>query len=52
MLDTIMPEFPYDDVTAAVARYREVLGSKVNCAQHDVGVMDRDRVRLLLVQER
>ena len=49
MLQKIMPEFPCDDVEAAVAHYRDVLGFKVNYAQHDIGVMDRDRVRLLLI---
>jgi len=49
MLQKIMPEFPCDNVDAAVAYYRDVLGFKVNYAQHDIGVMDRDRVRLLLI---
>jgi uncharacterized glyoxalase superfamily protein PhnB len=50
MLQKIMPELPCDDVAAAVAYYRDVLGFKVNYAQHDIGVMDRDRVRLLLIK--
>lgn len=46
---TIMPELPLDNVPAGVAYYREVLGFSVNYAQHDIGVMDRDDVRLLLI---
>ena len=49
MMRTIMPELPLDDVPAGVAYYRDVLGFSVNYQQHDLGVMDRDEVRLLLV---
>jgi predicted enzyme related to lactoylglutathione lyase len=49
MLETIMPELPLDDVAAGIAHYRDVLGFRVNYAQHDRGVMDRDRVRVLLI---
>src|SRR5687767_13459752 len=49
MLRAIMPELPLSDVPAGVAYYRDVLGFSVNYAQHDIGVMDRDRTRLLLV---
>ena len=49
MLRKIMPELPCDDVAGAVAHYRDVLGFKVNYAQNDIGVMDRDRVRILLI---
>jgi catechol 2,3-dioxygenase-like lactoylglutathione lyase family enzyme len=45
----IMPELPLTDVPAGVAYYRDVLGFTVNYAQHDIGVMDRDQTRLLLV---
>jgi uncharacterized glyoxalase superfamily protein PhnB len=48
-LHTIMPELPLDDVPAGVAYYRDVLGFEVNYQQHDIGVMDRDAVRLLLI---
>ena len=48
-LRTIMPELPLDDVPAGVAYYRDVLGFTVNYAQDDIGVMDRDRTRLLLI---
>jgi len=44
-----MPELPVDDVGAAVAHYRDVLGFTVNYAQHDIGVMDRDDARVLLI---
>jgi uncharacterized glyoxalase superfamily protein PhnB len=49
MMQTIMPELPFDDVSAGVAYYRDVLGFTVNYAQHNIGVMDRDRVRVLLI---
>ena len=49
MLQKIMPEFPCDDVDRAVTHYRDVLGFRVNYAQDDIGVMDRDQVRLLLI---
>lgn len=48
-LRTIMPELPLDDVPGGVAYYRDVLGFEVNYQQHDLGVMDRDAVRLLLI---
>jgi predicted enzyme related to lactoylglutathione lyase len=49
MMSRIMPELPCDDVPAAVKHYRDVLGFTVNYEQDDLGVMDRDEVRLLLV---
>jgi predicted enzyme related to lactoylglutathione lyase len=49
MLQKIMPELPLDDVPAGVTYYRDVLGFRINYQQHDLGVMDRDRVRLLLI---
>lgn len=49
MMRKIMPELPLSDVPAGVAYYRDVLGFSVNYAQHDIGVMDRDKTRLLLV---
>jgi hypothetical protein len=49
MLWQIMPELPLADVPAGVAHYRDILGFSVNYQQHDIGVMDRDAVRLLLV---
>jgi predicted enzyme related to lactoylglutathione lyase len=49
MMSRIMPELPCDDVPAAVTHYRDVLGFGVNYEQEDLGVMDRDEVRLLLI---
>jgi uncharacterized glyoxalase superfamily protein PhnB len=49
MCRQIMPELPLDDVAAGVAHYRDVLGFTVNYQQHDIGVMDRDDVRVLLI---
>jgi predicted enzyme related to lactoylglutathione lyase len=49
MLHKIMPELPLDNVPAGVAYYRDVLGFTINYQQHDIGVMDRDKVRLLLI---
>jgi predicted enzyme related to lactoylglutathione lyase len=45
----VLPELPLDDVDAGVKYYREVLGFHVNYAQRDIGVMDRDDVRVLLI---
>ena len=44
-----MPELPVSDVPGGIAHYRDVLGFSVNYEQDDLGVMDRDAVRLLLV---
>jgi predicted enzyme related to lactoylglutathione lyase len=49
MMQRIMPELPLTDVPAGVKHYRDVLGFTVNYAQDDIGVMDRDDVRLLLI---
>jgi uncharacterized glyoxalase superfamily protein PhnB len=49
MISRIMPELPCDDVPAAVRHYHDVLGFSVNYEQDDLGVMDRDEVRLLLI---
>jgi predicted enzyme related to lactoylglutathione lyase len=48
-LRQIMPAMPLSDVAAGVAHYRDVLGFTINYSQHDLGVMDRDSVRILLV---
>jgi predicted enzyme related to lactoylglutathione lyase len=48
-LRKIMPELPLGDVAAGVAHYRDVLGFRINYAQHDIAVMDRDHVRILLI---
>jgi predicted enzyme related to lactoylglutathione lyase len=49
MMRKIMPELPSDDVPTAVRHYRDVLGFSVNYEQHDIGVLDRDDVRLLVI---
>jgi catechol 2,3-dioxygenase-like lactoylglutathione lyase family enzyme len=49
MLRKVMPELPLSDVTAGVVHYRDVLGFEVNYSQDDIGVMDRDGMRVLLI---
>ena len=49
MLKQIMPELPLQDVSAGVAHYRDVLGFAINYQDENIGVMDRDAVRVLLV---
>jgi len=44
-----LPELPFDDVAAAVAYYRDVLGFRINYQQADLGVMDRDAITVLLI---
>ena len=44
-----LPALPCDDVPAAVAWYRDVLGFRINYQQGDLGVMDRDAITLLLI---
>ncbi len=44
-----LPELPLSDVHAGVAYYQKVLGFRINYAQDDVGVMDRDDITLLLI---
>ena len=44
-----LPELPCNDVTAAVDFYRDVLGFRINYQQHDLGVMDRDAITVLLI---
>jgi len=48
-LRKLLPGLPLSDVAAGVAYYRDVLGFRVNYTQHDLGVMDRDDVTLLLI---
>lgn len=43
-----LPELPVDDVTAAVAFYRDALGFQVNFEQVDLGVLDRGEIRVIL----
>lgn len=49
LVEKALPAFPCDDVAAAVAHYRDVLGFGVNYQQADLGVMYRDDVTVLLV---
>jgi catechol 2,3-dioxygenase-like lactoylglutathione lyase family enzyme len=49
MLKKIMPELPLSDVAAGIGYYRDVLAFKVNYQQDNLGVMDRDDVRILLI---
>jgi len=49
MMLRALPELPCDDVAAAVAYYRDVLGFRINYQQHDLGVMDRDKITLVLI---
>ena len=44
-----LPELPFDDVPAAIAYYRDVLGFRINYQQDDLGVMDRDAITVLLI---
>lgn len=44
-----LPELPCDNVAAAVAYYRDVLGFRINYQQDDLGVMDRDAITVLLI---
>jgi catechol 2,3-dioxygenase-like lactoylglutathione lyase family enzyme len=44
-----LPALPVSDVPAAIAHYRDVLGFRINYAQDDLGVMDRDDITVLLV---
>jgi len=48
-LRKVMPELPLSDVPAGVAHYHDVLGFEINYQQQDIGVMDRDGQRLLLI---
>jgi catechol 2,3-dioxygenase-like lactoylglutathione lyase family enzyme len=48
-LKQALPELPFTDVAAAVVYYRDTLGFKINYQQHDLGVMDRDSVTVLLI---
>jgi predicted enzyme related to lactoylglutathione lyase len=49
MVRKVMPELPHQDVPAGVRHYRDVLGFSINYAQDDIGVMDRDEARVLLI---
>jgi catechol 2,3-dioxygenase-like lactoylglutathione lyase family enzyme len=44
-----LPEMPLNNVPAGISYYRDVLGFKINHAQHDLGVMDRDDITIVLI---
>jgi catechol 2,3-dioxygenase-like lactoylglutathione lyase family enzyme len=44
-----LPELPLSDVAAGVAYYCDVLGFRINYAEGDLGVMDRDDITLVLI---
>ncbi len=48
-LQQMLPELPLSDVPAGVAYYQKVLGFRINYAQQDLGVMDRDDVTVVLI---
>ena len=48
-LRQMLPCMPHRDIAAGIAYYRDILGFKINYAQDDLGVMDRDSVTILLV---
>jgi len=48
-LRRVMPELPFTTVASAIVYYRDVLGFQVNYHQSDLGVMDRDGQRVLLI---
>jgi len=49
MMLKALPELPFNDVAAAVAYYEDVLGFHINYQQHDLGVMDRNSITVLLI---
>lgn len=49
MLREALPHMPLSDVPAGIAYYQEVLGFSINFAQHDLGVMYRDDITILLI---
>jgi catechol 2,3-dioxygenase-like lactoylglutathione lyase family enzyme len=48
-LRQIIPELPLRDIPAGVSHYRHVLGFRVNYANDNLGIMDRDSVTIALV---
>lgn len=51
-LRSALPSMPQSDVAAGIAHYRDVLGFSINYSQDDLGVMDRDSIKVLLVKRR
>ena len=50
LLNQALPELPVDDAPAAVRYYRDILGFTVNYEQEDLGVLDRDEIRILVLK--
>lgn len=48
----MLPGLPLSDVATGIEYYQRVLGFHLNYAQHDLGVMDRDDVTILLIQRK
>jgi len=48
-LEQALPNLPLTDVSAGVKYYCDVLGFSINYAQHDLGVMYRDKITLCLI---
>lgn len=48
----VLPGLPLSDVARGVEYYQRVLGFHVNYVQHDLGVMYRDDVTILLIQRK
>ena len=51
-LQQALPGLPLDDVARGVEYYQQILGFRVNYVQHDLGVMYRDDVTVLLIQRK
>jgi predicted enzyme related to lactoylglutathione lyase len=52
MFEKALPRLPVSDLAGAIAHYRDVLGFRINYADDNIGVMDRDRVTVLLMPRR
>jgi catechol 2,3-dioxygenase-like lactoylglutathione lyase family enzyme len=50
MLERAIPELPLNQVAFGVEYYRDMLGFSINYQQHDLAVMDRDQVRVVLIR--
>lgn len=49
-LEKALPHLPCSDIAASVTHYCSALGFSINYQQHDLGVMDRDQITLLLIE--
>jgi len=48
MFRQALPRLPLTNLAAGIAHYRDVLGFQINYQDSNIGVMDRDRVTILL----